>query len=244
MQVVGQRYSNTMPDAKRVLILGGGFAGVYTARLLERMLKPHEAEITLVNRENYWVYQPMLPEVISGSIGLTDVVSPIRRLCPRTRLVMREVEAIDLENRVVTVSPGFRPVATRLAYDYLVIALGSVTNFYGMPGMMENAMPFRTLADALALRNHLIHALEEADCEEDDDLRRKLLTFLVGGGGFSGVEVIAEINDFVRSVKKHYIRLRTEQMRCVLVHSRARILPEMVDQLASFAQRILRKRGV
>src|SRR5919106_2236314 len=92
-------YSNTMPDPKRVLILGGGFAGVYTARMLERMLKPQEAGITLVNRENYWVYQPMLPEVISGSIGLTDVVSPIRRLCPRTKLVMRDVEAIDLRNR-------------------------------------------------------------------------------------------------------------------------------------------------
>src|SRR5256886_13180502 len=118
-------------DPKQVLILGGGFAGVYAARCLEKLLRA-EVSITLINRENYWVYQPMLPEVISGSIGLTDVVSPIRRLCPRTRLVMREVEAIDLENRVVTVSPGFRPVATRLAYDYMVIALGSVPNFSGI----------------------------------------------------------------------------------------------------------------
>jgi NADH dehydrogenase len=233
-----------MPEPKRILILGGGFAGVYTARLLERMLKPHEAGITLVNRENYWVYQPMLPEVISGSIGLTDVVSPIRRLCPRTRLVMREVEAIDLESRVVTVSPGFRPVATRLAYDYLVIALGSVTNFYGMPGMMENAMPFRTLADALALRNHLIHVLEEADCEDDAELRRKLLTFVVGGGGFSGVEAMAEMNDFVREVRANYSRLKDEEVRCVLVQSGDRILPEMAEPLALYAQKLLRKRGV
>src|SRR6195256_5660964 len=231
-------------DPKQILILGGGFAGVYTARYLEATLNPHEASITLGTRENYWVYQPMLPEVISGSIGLTDVVSPIRRLCPRTNLVMREVQEIDLKNRVVTVSPGFRPRQKKIPYDYLVIALGEITNFYGMPGMLENAMPFRTLADAMALRNHLIHVLEEADVEEDPELRRKLLTFVVGGGGFSGVEVIAEINDFVRSVKKHYIRLRDEHIRCVLVHSRARILPEMVDQLASFAQRILKKRGV
>src|SRR5690242_2749740 len=164
--------------AKQILILGGGFAGVYTARTLEKLLRPEEAEITLVNRENYWVYQPMLPEVISGSIGLTDVVSPIRRLCPRTRLVMREVEAIDLDARKVIVSPGFRPVQTTLSYDYLVIALGSVTNFYGMPGMIENAMPFRTLADALAVRNHLIHALEEADCEDDPELRDRKSTCL------------------------------------------------------------------
>jgi NADH dehydrogenase len=230
--------------SKQILILGGGFAGVYTARTLEKLLHPEEAEITLVNRENYWVYQPMLPEVISGSIGLTDVVSPIRRLCPRTRLVMREVEAIDLEKRTVTVSPGFRPVQTTLSYDYLVIALGSVTNFYGMPGMIENAMPFRTLADALAVRNHLIHALEEADCEDDPELRRKLLTFVIGGGGFSGVEVIAELNDFIHEVKRHYLRLRNEEARCVLVQSGDRILPEMAEPLAVFAQKLLRKRGV
>ena len=94
---------------KQILILGGGFAGVYTARCLEKLLRPGEASITLINRENYWVYQPMLPEVISGSIGLTNVVSPIRRLCPRTNLIMREVEDIDLKKQIVTVSPGFRP---------------------------------------------------------------------------------------------------------------------------------------
>jgi NADH:quinone reductase (non-electrogenic) len=229
---------------KQIVILGGGFGGVYTARCLERLLPPDEADICLVNRENYWVYQPMLPEVISGSIGLTDVVSPIRRLCPRTHLVMREVEEIDLKNRVVTVSPGFRPRQLKIPYDYLVIALGEVTNFYGMPGMLENARPFRTLADAIALRNHLIHVLEEADVEEDPELRRKLLTFVVGGGGFSGVEVLAELNNFVRSVKKNYLRLRNQQVRCVLVHSRDRILQEMAEPLALFAQKILKNRGV
>jgi NADH:ubiquinone reductase (H+-translocating) len=229
---------------KQIVILGGGFAGVYTARCLEKLLRPEEADICLVNRENYWVYQPMLPEVISGSIGLTDVVSPIRRLCPRTNLVMREVEEIDLKGQTVTVSPGFRPRQKKIPYDYLVIALGEVTNFYGMPGMLENAMPFRTLADAIALRNHLIHVLEEADVEEDNELRRKLLTFVVGGGGFSGVEVLAELNNFVRDVKKNYLRLRNAEVRCVLVHSRERILPEMADPLALFAQKILKKRGV
>src|SRR5437879_13890130 len=119
--------------AKRILILGGGFAGVYTARTLEKLLAPGEAEITLVNRENYWVYQPMLPEVISGSIGLTNVVSPIRRLCPRTNLIMREVEDIDLKKQILTVSPGFRPRQLQLRYDHLVIALGNITDFHGMP---------------------------------------------------------------------------------------------------------------
>jgi NADH dehydrogenase len=229
---------------KRILILGGGFGGVYTARLLEKMLAPAEASISLVNRENYWVYQPLLPEVISASIGIMDTVSPIRRLCPRTRLIMREVEGIDLKNRVVNVSPGFQPRATQIPYDYLVIALGSVTNFYGMPGMMENAMPFRTLADALRLRNRVIHALEEADFEADPELRRKLLTFVVGGGGFSGVEVAAELNDFVRAVARNYPHIPKAEIRCVLVHSGPRILPEMVENLALFAQRLLIKRGV
>jgi NADH:ubiquinone reductase (H+-translocating) len=199
---------------KQIVILGGGFAGVYTARSLERMLGAEEADICLVNRENYWVYQPMLPEVISGSIALMDVVCPIRRLCPRTNLVMREVEDIDLRNKIVTVSPGFRPRQKQIPYDYLVIALGEVTNFYGMPGMLENAKPFRTLADAIAIRNHVIHALEEADVEDDLDLRRKLLTIVVGGGGFSGVEVVAELNNFIQQVKKNYIRLRNEQALC------------------------------
>ena len=108
-------------DPKQILILGGGFAGVYTTRYLEKMLRPEEASITLINRENYWVYQPMLPDIISGSIGLTNVVSPIRRLCPRTNLIMREVRDINLQDQIVTISPGFRPRHLLLNYDYLVI---------------------------------------------------------------------------------------------------------------------------
>jgi NADH dehydrogenase len=233
-----------MADKKRILILGGGFGGIYTARQLEKILKPEEASIQLVNQENYWVYQPMLPEVISSSIGITDVVSPIRRLCKRTNLVMREVEKIDLKNKVVTVSPGFKPRRLELHYDYLVIALGNVTNFYGMPGMIENAKPFRTLADALSLRNHVLHALEEADVETDPELRAKLMTFVIAGGGFSGVEVVAELNDFIHGVKRNYLRLRNQPARVVLVHAGDRILPEMTETLGVFAQKILRKRGV
>src|SRR5437763_15636722 len=191
-------------DGKQILILGAGFGGAYTARYLGKMLKPHESAISIVNSENYWVYQPLLPEVVSGNIGLTDTVSPIRRLCPRAGLVMRDVEAIDLENRMVTLSPGFRPKRVQIHSDQLVIALGNVTKFLGLPGLQEHAMAFRTLADALKLRNHVLHALEEADFESDVELRRKLLTFVVGGGGFSGVEVIAELNDFVRAVARNY----------------------------------------
>ncbi len=231
--------------AKReILILGGGFAGVYAAMYLEKALRPEEASISLVNRENYFVYQPLLPEVVSGSIGITDIVSPIRRLCPRTKLIMREVEQIDLEKRTVTVSPGFRPRTMEIPFDHLVIGLGGITNFYGMPGMVEHAIPFRTLSDAITLRNHVVHVLEEADVETDPELRRKLLTFVVAGGGFSGVEVIAELNDFVRAIARIYPRISPEEIRCVLVHSGDRILPEMVEGLAMFANKLLTKRGV
>jgi len=231
-------------NEKRIVILGGGFGGVYTAHHLGRMLKPGEASVTLINRENYSVYQPMLPEVISGSIGLTDVVSPIRQISPRTELVTREVESIDLKNKIVTVSPGFRPRSMEIPYDYLVIALGGVTDYSGKPGLLEHAKPFRTLADALSLRSHLIHVLEEAELETDPQFREKLLTFVVAGGGFSGVEVIAELNDFVHHVKGNYPRLRSEKIRCVLVHSGNRILPEITPSLAVFAHKLLAKRGI
>src|SRR5215475_4028169 len=130
----------TMPERrKRVVILGGGFAGIYTAQYLERALGTRDDfEIVLVNRENYFVFQPMLPEVISGTIGLTDMVSPIRRLLRRT----------ELHVRVVVTSPGFRPHTHEIAYDHLVVALGNVTDFRGLPGLPEHAMPFENLGDA------------------------------------------------------------------------------------------------
>ncbi len=230
----------------RIVILGGGFGGVYTAIALEKALgKRDDFEIALVNRENYFVFQPMLPEVISGTIGITDVVSPIRRLLPRTTLHLRDVEAIDLERRRVVLSPGFRPHAHEIAYDHLVLALGNVTDFRGLTGLPEHALPFKNLGDALTLRNHVIRCLAEAAVEEHDaDLRRELLTFVVAGGGFSGVEVAAELNDFVRAVLPQYRGLRREELRVVLLHSQERILPEMAEPLALFAQRILKQRGV
>ncbi len=235
------------PSGKpRVVILGGGFAGVYAAMSLEKSLaRRDDFEILLINKENYFVFQPMLPEVISGSIGILDVVSPIRRLLRHTDLHVRDVEAIDLERRVVVTSPGFRPHAHVIPYDHLVLALGTVTDFRGMRGLPEHAMPFKNLGDALHLRNHVIHALEEAAIERHDAaLRRQLLTFVVAGGGFSGVEVVAELNDFVRGVARSYRGLDPGEIRVVLLHSGDRILPEMDEPLALFAQKILGRRGV
>ncbi len=234
---------------KRIVILGGGFAGVYTARRLEKKLKrlgarAGEYEIVLVNRDNYFVFQPMLPEVISGSIGILDTVSPLRRLLPRTTIVVREIEEIDLTTRTIRTSPGVHPHPSEIRFDHLVLALGTVTDFRGLRGLPEHAMPFKNLADALALRNHVIGALEEAAVEDEEELRRQLLTFVIAGGGFSGVEVAAELNDFVREVARSYPSIDPAEIRVVLLHSQDRILPEVSPKLALFAQKILAARGV
>lgn len=237
---------------KHVVILGGGFGGVYTAMHLEKIFgrKDRErsdelnVEITLINSENYFVFQPMLPEVISGSIEIQHVINPIRRLCPRTNLHMREVEKIDLEQKIITTSPGFRPTLEKLHYDYLVIALGTIMNFSRMPGLKQHAFSFKNIGDALHLRNHVIHVLEEADIEKDFDLRRSQLTFVVAGGGFSGVETAAELNDFVREATRHYRHLTPSKVRVVLLHSGDRILPELSRDVGRFAERLLRRRGV
>lgn len=230
----------------RIVILGGGFGGVYTALYLEKLLgRRDDFQISLINQENYFVFQPLLAEVVSGNIGMTDMVSPIRQMLHKTDLHVRRVETVDMAARTVTLSAGFRPHAHTLKFDHLVIAVGNVTDFRGLRGLPEHALPFKNLGDALRIRNHVIHALEEAAVEHHDaDLRRELLTFVVAGGGFSGVEVVAEINDFVRGVIKNYPQLDVNEVRVVLLHSRERILPELDASLAHFAEKILQKRGV
>jgi len=231
----------------RIVIVGGGFAGVFTASSLEKLLgRRDDVELVLISRENYFVFQPMLPEIISGTIGILDTVSPLRSLLPRTTIHVRDVESIDVGKKTVRLAPGFHPHSHDVPYDHLVVAPGTVTDFRGLPGLPEHALPFKNLSDALHLRSRVISALDEADIErENSALRKQLLTFVVAGGGFSGVEVVAELNDFVRAVaRQNYPGIRPEELRVVLVHGTARILPEVPEKLGLHAQRLLARRGV
>jgi NADH dehydrogenase len=231
----------------RVLVLGGGFGGVYAALALERLRrKGAPIEVVLVNRENYLVFQPLLAEVVSGSVGVADTVTPLRRLLPDVRVYVRELERVDVEAKTVTLGPGILPRPTVLSYDSLVVALGTVTDFRGQPGLPEHALPFKSLADAISLRNHLIHVLEQASVEEDQDLRREMLTFVVAGGGFSGTEVVAEVGDFVRGAcRRVYRSIDPAELRVVLIHSGERVLErELTRRLSEYATRSLRGWGV
>jgi len=230
---------------KKIVILGGGFGGVYTAIYLEKMLKKSDFEIILVNKENYFVYQPMLAEVVGGSLGLIDTVSSLKKLLPKTTLFMREILSIDLENKKVILAPEFSRTNLELEYDHLVFALGNVTDFRGIPGIHEHALPFKNLADAVAIRNQLIEVIEEAACEKDPDLKKELLTFVIGGGGFSGTEVAAEVNDFVRSLAKKYKEIDPKEIRVVLIHSQQRLMDkELSESLGNYSGKLLQKRGV
>ncbi len=232
---------------KRILILGGGFGGVYTAVYLEKLMTPEEretTEIVIVSRDNYIVFQPLLPEVVSGSVELNHVISPIRRLARTARLYSREVEAIDIATRTVKLSPGAKPTPSMITYDHLVIALGTRLDHGKIPGMREHASPFKYLGDALYLRNQLVRALEEAEVETDPALRRALLTFVVAGGGFSGVECIAEMNDFLREAVRSYHQISEKDLRVVLLQRGDRILPEVTEGLGAFAHQLLVKRGI
>lgn len=229
----------------RIVILGGGFAGLHAAIHLDDTLAlDPNIEVTLVNRENFFLFTPMLHEVAASDLDLTNIVNPIRKLLKRVNFFAGEVESIDVERKSVTVSHGFDHHHHELVYDHLVIGLGSITNFFNLTGLAEKALTMKSLGDAIHLRNHLIALLEEADTECSDDVRGPLLTFVVAGGGFAGVETIAGINDFVREAVRFYNNLREDMLRVVLVHPGDVILPELGPKLGRYAQQKLSERGV
>lgn len=203
-----------------------------------------DLEVTMVNKENYTVYTPMLGEVISGSLSPLDVSVAIRDLCPRINLYVQDVERIDFDRKVVITSVSSSSVNNEIPYDHLVLALGLEDNFSIVRGLSDHGFHFKNVADALILRYHIIHMLEQADTESDDVKRKRMLTFVVAGGGFSGVEAIGEMNDFVRGTARRYNNIKDEDIRMILLHGYERILPEFPPSLSDYAYNILKKKKI
>jgi len=228
---------------KRIVILGGGFGGVYAAIHLERLLARDSAvEICLVSQDNFFLFTPMLHEVAASDLDITNIVNPLRKLLRKTEVLVGEVNRIDLPNKQIVISHGYRNHSLQIDYDHLVIALGSITNFYDIPGLADLAVPMKSLHDAIQLRAQIIRHLEEANSNSAD--RQALLTFVVAGGGFAGVETVAAVNDFVREALPFYPNLRESMLRVILAHSGSVILPELGEDLGRHTQKVLARRRV
>ena len=233
------------PIRYRIVILGGGFAGVTTGRHLERKFaRDEDVSITLISKDNSLLFTPMLSEVTASGIEARHISTPLRSFFNRVRVIRAEATSVDLEKRVVHIASDIHLPLPEVPFDHLVLAVGAETNFYGMKNVEEEAFTFRTLEDALVLRNHVIDMLERADAEPDPIRRRALLTFVVIGGGFSGAELIGGLNDFVRGSLWYYQNIDPEELRMILVHSGERILPELGPELGDYALEKLVVRGV
>ena len=229
--------------AWNVLILGGGFGGLYAARKLERELPPQAAKVTIVTDVNFMLYTPLLPGAAAGTLEPRHVVVPLREHLKRTDLLLGHVTSADPDRREVYVTTAEGEQRT-LAYDQLIVALGSISRTLPIPGLQEHAIGFKTLSDAIALRNRAINALERAESVDDDASRRGLLTFVFVGAGYAGLEGLAELQDFMAAVVELYPRSRVTGLRFVLVEARDRVMPEISADLAAFATSELRRRGI
>jgi NADH:ubiquinone reductase (H+-translocating) len=232
-------------NARRIVILGGDFAGVSTAEHLEQLFGPDPTvTLTLVSDTNALLFTPMLAEVAASSLEATHISHPLRTALRRTTVVRGEVAQIDLARRVVLVAGDERASAQEIAFDHLVLALGAVSNFLGLTNVQQLAFDFKTLTDAIRIRNHVIDMFEQADREPDPTVRRTLLTFVIAGGGFAGAELAGGLNDFARGMLAYYPHIMPEELQIVLVHSRERILPELSLPLAEYARERMAARGV
>lgn len=232
------------PAPKQIIILGGGFAGMTTAQSLEEVFgADRSVQFTLVSDTNALLFTPMLAEVAGSSLEPSHISTPLRTSLRRTQVVRGRASEVDFERKVVrlTVEGG----ATRqLHFDQIVFALGAVSNYLGMKNVQELAFDFKSLLDAIRIRNHAIDMFERADRESDAEVRREMLTFVVAGGGFAGVELAGALNDFTRGMLADYPNLSPSDVQIVLVHSRDRILPELSESLARYAQESMAARGV
>jgi NADH dehydrogenase len=243
------------PKPTRIVILGGGFAGVSTAEHLERLFGADPSvAITLVSETNALLFTPMLAEVAASSLEATHITSPLRTGLRRSEVVRGRVAAIDLAAKRVDVDAPAGVIgatgstgasgARAIEFDHLVIAMGAVSNYLGMANVQANAFDFKTLSDAIRIRNHVIECFERADREPDPSKRQRLVTFVIAGGGFAGAELTGGINDFARGMLAYYPNIKRDEVRVILVHGGERILNELSEPLALYAQRRMTERGV
>ncbi|HSI80847.1 MAG TPA: NAD(P)/FAD-dependent oxidoreductase [Solirubrobacterales bacterium] len=229
--------------AWNVVIAGGGFAGAMAARELERIMPPQSTRLVLVNDVNFLLYTPFLPEAAAGTLEPRHVVTPLRDILRRTYLRLGAVTGHDPASRTVELTPH-TGATEELRYDQLLIALGSVSRLLPVPGLDRHAVGFKSLADAIWLRNHVIETLEEANATEDRGRRDELLTYVFVGGGYAGLEALAELQDLAVDAIERYPRARLHGMRWILIEAAGRVLPEIDLELADYAVDQLRGRGI
>ena len=235
--------------SNRIVILGGGFAGMRTAECLENKLRgDFSISLTLVNDTNALLFTPMLAEVAGSSLEASHISTPLRSTLRRTEFIRGTVAEVDLEKRLVILRSDAGadgvPARREVPYDQLVFALGSISNYLGMTNIQKFAFNFKSLLDAIRIRNHVIEMFERADLVSDQAVRSSLLTFVVAGGGFAGVELAGALNDFAHGILADYPRIHPQELNIVLVHSRDRVLPELSESLARYAQEKMQLRGV
>ncbi|MFE6842302.1 NAD(P)/FAD-dependent oxidoreductase [Streptomyces sp. NPDC057686] len=236
------------PPRTRILVVGGGYVGMYTALRLQRKLRAGEAEVTVVSPEPYMTYQPFLPEAAAGSISPRHVVVPLRRVLGKCRIVIGEVQRIDHAKRTATVSTlataDEGTGAQELEYDEIVVAPGSVSRALPIPGLADYAIGFKTVEEAIGLRNHVIEQMDIASSTRDPAIRDAALTFVFVGGGYAGVEALGELEDMARYAARYYHNVKPEDMKWVLVEASDHILPEVGPELGVYTIRELRRRNI
>ena len=232
-------------NKKKVVILGGGFAGVECARQLESSFKNNsEVEIIMISEDNFLLFTPMLPQVASGIIETRHIVMPIRAICKKTKFYEGRIKNVDPFGKLVTLWGTGEKRGVSIYYDYLVVALGSETNFFGMADVEKNAYTMKTLNDAVVLRNRVVDMLEQADNETDTILRDSLLTFVIVGGGFAGIETAGELLDLLLDARKHYPTIHKDDIRVIVLEALSMILPGFNEKLADFSKEKMIERGI